>query len=369
MAISHRDFFTAVLRGLGAPVTENNLLKLAAVARQEGGGGSFNPFNYVSGPGTNFNKVGVKNYPDVTTGITQTIRLLSQGNTAAMRANLLVDGGYADWLGRTSNFYRSWGGGPIKISSQNAAAQLGRPISGGPGGSLAALPSTMSGTLDYRNWVGSGWAAASQYKGKGLSPYLQGMMTDLLRRYPDTQNWGGYNYRPAKGSPALPSAHAFGAAIDWGYGKDRAAANQVISMLTSDPYRYGIQQIHDYVNSRTWKAGKGWVQERVGSGGGDMGRPTSTWLHLEVAPSRYGSQWGGSAPATGTTAPTMPRITLPPPPALFRPSVSTLPPLTQMQLTRPAVPRPDDLGYYSSARGVPTAAETLARTYVQNRRF
>ena len=73
--VTLNQFFTAVLKGLGVPVTANNLSKLGAVAAMEGHGGDYNPFNYVVGPGTNFNSAGVKSYPDVMTGVAQTIKL------------------------------------------------------------------------------------------------------------------------------------------------------------------------------------------------------------------------------------------------------------------------------------------------------
>jgi hypothetical protein len=151
--VSIQQFFAMTLQGLGAPVTTGNLMKLAAIARQEGTHGSFNPMNYVVGPGTNYNSVGVKNYADLATGVEQTVKLLSQGNTSAMRANLLADGNYQDFLNATSDFYHSWGGGSINISPGNAMGYLGNMIEG-PGGQTyqpiqitgGSLAGTMSDT-------------------------------------------------------------------------------------------------------------------------------------------------------------------------------------------------------------------------------
>jgi hypothetical protein len=150
------QFFAAVLRGLGVPVTTNNLNKLGAVAKQEGSGGTYNPFNYILGPGTNFNSAGVKNYPDAQTGIAQTVKLLSQKNTSAMRANLASDGPYSGWLSSTSHFYNSWGGGNLNISQSNAAGKLNEAVKGSQnmtaaqsaalagGGIIPATPSTLA---------------------------------------------------------------------------------------------------------------------------------------------------------------------------------------------------------------------------------
>lgn len=144
MALTREQFFTAVLRGLGVPVTRNNLLKLGAVAVAEGSGGTYNPFNYILGPGTNFNSAGVKNYADAQTGIAQTIRLLSQKNTSAMRANLAADGTYQDFIGATTRFY-TWGKFP-NITTANAEKGLSSTIKGsGPGDIGVALAQSGGG--------------------------------------------------------------------------------------------------------------------------------------------------------------------------------------------------------------------------------
>ena len=105
------SFFGQVLSQLGAPVTRNNMLKLAAIAKVEGNNsGTFNPFNRTGGPGTNFNSVGVKNYPDWDTGVLWSSKLLTQSNTAAMRSNVMTDASYDQFIDATAAFYTSWGG-------------------------------------------------------------------------------------------------------------------------------------------------------------------------------------------------------------------------------------------------------------------
>ena len=132
-ATSMNAFFSQVLNGLGAPVTENNLDKFAAWAKFEGNRAAFNPTNYTSGPGTNFNSVGVKNYPDWNTGVTQLTTKLQRGDRGipVMLGNLRADGGYRDFLDATSAFYHSWGGSSIpQISQANASAYLSTKVAG-----------------------------------------------------------------------------------------------------------------------------------------------------------------------------------------------------------------------------------------------
>lgn len=172
--VTLRDFFIAVLRGLGAPVTENNLAKLGAIARLEGHGGDYNPFNYVIGPAnaTNFNSVGVKNYPDVLTGIQYTIRLLRQKNTTAMRNNLLSNGSYQDWLNAASRFYQSWGGPAVRIGYQSALSKLNEQVDGPP------VPASHRTTINSGT-VSAGFGGGGG--GGGVAPVAD----------PDPHNWAG----------------------------------------------------------------------------------------------------------------------------------------------------------------------------------
>lgn len=135
MGSSYSDFFQQVLRGMGASISSANLTKLGALGKFEGGGGTFNPFNSTGGDFPNkFNSVGVENYPNWDTGVQYTVKLLSQDRTAAMRANLLQGGSYADWRNAVTGFYHSWGGPSMpNISESNANAFLTRPPPGAVG--------------------------------------------------------------------------------------------------------------------------------------------------------------------------------------------------------------------------------------------
>jgi hypothetical protein len=157
--VTMTEFFTAVLRGLNVPVTQNNLTKLASVARLEGHGGDYNPFNYILGPGTNFNSVGVKNYPDVNTGIAQTVKLLSQKNTTAMRNSLAADDAYANFTNAASRFYQSWGGPSVKTTANNAASFLSAIVDG------PAVPASMKMKLGTGGVTASSTEAPPDWAG------------------------------------------------------------------------------------------------------------------------------------------------------------------------------------------------------------
>jgi hypothetical protein len=409
--VTLNDFFTAVLRGLGAPVTATNLAKLGAVARIEGHGGDYNPFNYVvpANGSTKFNSVGVQNYTDVNTGVAQTIKLLrgSRPTQKLMLANLMADDpNWNNWTTSVGNFYKSWGGHFPAVTQANAAAKLREQVdgpkvtswggwSGEPGPVGATITPYLPGAqqslapIVYHNWVTQGWNVTNQYT--GLSPHLQGMMQWLLGTY-GGQNLGGYGRRSIKADKSLPSAHASGAAIDWGYGGDRATAMKVMDQIAANPGLYGIQEIHDYSGLRDWRVGRGWIPQAQGSHGGDM-KPGNTWLHFEVAPSRYSTPWGSaqtSGPSGQAGAPQAPfslsnamrSILLGSalnPPSFGSPQPSAVATAANRP-TKPLVPSVAaapketattpvyDLGYYSGGpERIPSAAQDLARQVAQRR--
>jgi hypothetical protein len=177
--ITLNQFFTAVLQGLGAPVTANNLAKLGAVAAKEGHGGSYNPFNYVVPPGPGkandhpFNSVGVQNYTDAATGVAMTIKLLSGNRPTlqAAKANLMSDGAYNGFTNAFSQYYTSWGGSPL-TTSYNAATQKlggildGPPVSGGAGSLGGGATSATAGgalpTAPAYNFDTGAWSSAHE---------------------------------------------------------------------------------------------------------------------------------------------------------------------------------------------------------------
>lgn len=207
--VTLNQFFTAVLQGLGAPVTANNLAKLGAVAAKEGHGGSYNPFNYVvpSGPGKAndhpFNSVGVQNYTDAATGVAMTIKLLSGSRPTlqAAKANLMSDGAYNGFTNAFSQFYTSWGGSPITTSYNAATQKLGGILDGPPVGQAQA------------GAVGGGAAA-----GGGTAAPAAAIPTAPAYNF-DTGAWS--------------SAHE-GAFTNWLKTQDPATQQQIISQIQGD---------------------------------------------------------------------------------------------------------------------------------------
>jgi hypothetical protein len=91
---------------------------------------------------------------------------------------------------------------------------------------------------------------------------------------------GCYNPRPIRGGTKW-STHAFGAAIDWGYGERHSGPGRDIAMdvvvpwLIANHEELGVQQIHDYGGGRYWQSFRGWVMRAPGSGLSDS-------LHIET---------------------------------------------------------------------------------------
>jgi hypothetical protein len=154
---TYKDFFGQVLNSLGVPNTPSNLAKLGALAKFEGGGGTFNPFNSTGGDFSHkFNSVGVENYPDWDTGVAYTMKLLTQDNTSAMRANLQGGGTWADWRNAVTGFYHSWGGPPMpNVSESSANAFLTKQPPGiGDMDSMsyaASVPASRPGAMQFNN--------------------------------------------------------------------------------------------------------------------------------------------------------------------------------------------------------------------------
>lgn len=113
---SQRAWIVAVLLGIGAPPTKANIDSLVAWGNHEsvwpGGpnmGGTYNLFNTtLSMPGaTDYNSVGVKNYPTATVGVAATVATLLESNyndvTAALRTGRGLCGqsfqGLSTWSG------------------------------------------------------------------------------------------------------------------------------------------------------------------------------------------------------------------------------------------------------------------------------
>jgi hypothetical protein len=111
------------------------------------------------------------------------------------------------------------------------------------------------------------------------SPNLLALRDHLLATY-GGQFLGCYNPRPIRGGTAW-SSHAFGAAIDWGYGERhkgpgrQVMLEQVLPWLIANAQLLGVQQIHDYGGNRYWQNYRGWIMRPPGQGPNDS-------LHIET---------------------------------------------------------------------------------------
>lgn len=86
-------FYRAILEGIGAPVTNNNMAYLYAWRQAEGGKAAFNPFNTTQKAegATNYNSVGVKNYTSAEQGVAATVKTITNGKYESIINSLKMD--------------------------------------------------------------------------------------------------------------------------------------------------------------------------------------------------------------------------------------------------------------------------------------
>lgn len=86
-------FYRAILEGIGAPVTNNNMAYLYAWRQAEGGKAAFNPFNTTQKAegATNYNSVGVKNYTSAKQGVAATVKTITNGRYESIINSLKMD--------------------------------------------------------------------------------------------------------------------------------------------------------------------------------------------------------------------------------------------------------------------------------------
>lgn len=106
------DFYKAVLAGIGATVTPEKMKFLKAWRQAEGGKANYNPFNTTkSAPGaTDYNSVGVKEYPDRQTGLEATINTLKLSYYKDLVSRLLNDSSSAEQIASSPDL-KTWGTG------------------------------------------------------------------------------------------------------------------------------------------------------------------------------------------------------------------------------------------------------------------
>lgn len=116
----------AILRGVGAPVTSENLRFLDAWAQAEGGSAANNPFNTTEGGHgaySSYNSVGVKNYGTAQGGIQATIDTLNNGRYGAIISALRS--GKSAMADAQAEATTPWGTGSLIMKV------LGGPVTGG----------------------------------------------------------------------------------------------------------------------------------------------------------------------------------------------------------------------------------------------
>ena len=111
-----KDFYTAILTGVGAPITDENLKFFYAWRKGEGGKATNNPFNTTfklskdSGM-SDYNKVGVKNYSTPNYGIEATVKTLLLRYYTCIVDGLKNDIG-ADKISKCESL-KTWGTGDL----------------------------------------------------------------------------------------------------------------------------------------------------------------------------------------------------------------------------------------------------------------
>jgi hypothetical protein len=182
-----------------------------------------------------------------------------------------------------------------------------------------------------------------------LSPNLALVRDELGKRFGGS-SLGGYGVRTVRGGTAW-SSHSFGAAFDWRLedADDRAAA---MGWLVANHRELGVQQVHDYVGCRIWKANRypiqpweQWWRPQVPSARTGMGQSWAKYLHVETSANR----WADTTPMADRLYP------LPPPAAVFDP-VSGLWGLYPLDKAKPTLRRADV---------PPTLAQHEATRYLQ----
>jgi hypothetical protein len=108
------EFYTALLKGIGANATPEKIKFLEAWRRGEGGHAKNNPFNTSKNvPGeadTKYNSHGVRNYPDLQTGLEATIATLKLSYYRDLVDSLRKDDVTAKEIARCASL-KKWGTG------------------------------------------------------------------------------------------------------------------------------------------------------------------------------------------------------------------------------------------------------------------
>jgi peptidoglycan hydrolase-like protein with peptidoglycan-binding domain len=118
-----KDFYESVLKGIGAPITDENMKFLYAWRKGEGGKATNNPFNTTfnlkkdSGI-SNYNTVGVKNYSNPNYGVEATVKTLLLPYYTCITDGLKKDIG-SDKISRCESL-KTWGTGDLVAKVLNS---------------------------------------------------------------------------------------------------------------------------------------------------------------------------------------------------------------------------------------------------------
>jgi murein L,D-transpeptidase YcbB/YkuD len=146
-----------------------------------------------------------------------------------------------------------------------------------------------------------------------LSPNLAAVRDELGRRFGGS-SLGGFGVRTVRGGTAW-SSHSFGAAFDWRI-EDASVRAAAATWLVDYHQALGVQQVHDYVASRLWRANRypgqataTWWRPQVPAATG-MGQAWAKYLHVETSAGR----WHDATPVVDRLNPQ------PPPAIVFDPA-------------------------------------------------
>lgn len=165
---------TALLRRMGVPVTRQNLAFLSAWQGHEGGTASFNPLNTTQPwqGSSNYNSVGVKNYPNPAAGLAATIRTLRNGYYPGILAALRS--GNPTWNPTLGKNLSTWGTGSSFMQGYRDTPTPPVPAGGpAPSATPAAPPVQQSPFQNQAYRAAILNALRNQSSGAGLSSMLQ----------------------------------------------------------------------------------------------------------------------------------------------------------------------------------------------------
>lgn len=176
------DFSRALLLALRAPATSTNLAFLSGWYAREGSRAAFNPLaTTLPAPGaTNFNSVGVKNYPSFEAGVAATAQTLLGGYPRIV-ADLRAGDGFA--AGNEAGELSKWsGGGYTHVGPGSGGGGLPGDQGGGSGGVVASITDRIGEwLLDAIGFLGLGLGGAQAAASSKLAQLRQDSFKESAR--------------------------------------------------------------------------------------------------------------------------------------------------------------------------------------------